>query len=183
MENIFKSRGRDGNKSNVASKINRDARNTSIRVNETFKTYGPYRIKNICGIEGIGVKPQRPEHTKGLWFIGEINSGNGSKTFWVRVDNDVFTSDRMDSVGILEENYVGKLFYVKARSESPLDLTQGKAYLMDDIGTPEVKGYPEAKIPNKLESTIATSIASLCGPFTFSMPNLGIIMSKLSGGK
>ena len=121
----------------------------------------------------------RPEHSNGVWFIGELD---GDNTFRTRVDNDTFTEDRMDSVGILEENYVGRLFYVKALSSSPLDLSRGKAYLMDDYGTPEVDGYPDVKRPNKFPFTVATNIASICGPFSFKMPNLDIVMSKLNKG-
>jgi hypothetical protein len=183
MENIFKNKGRDSNKSAISSRINKESRQASIHSSRELKRFGPYRIKNICGIEGIGLEPEKLEHEKGLWFIGEINSGNGSKTFWVRVDNDVLTSDRMDSVGILEENYIGRLFYIKAFSQNTSDLARGKAYLLDDIGVPGMPGYPDAKIANKLESTFPVSIASLCGPFTFKMPNLGQIMSKINGGK
>ena len=178
-ENFF-NRSRDANKGNQSQRLNSLGRQRNVRSANVVKPFGPYRIKNVCHyINRMGIDPVAPQHFEGMWFIGELP---GNKVFWVKVDCENFLENQRDAIGILEENYIGKLFKVEARSGSTHDLMFGKAYLMDDEGSGTIKGYPQGEPSSKFPSTVATSVASLCGPFTFTFPDLGKVLEKINKG-
>ncbi len=172
-------RSRQNNKR--ASRNERSQMKSEITVSEqTYKRKhaGIYKIKNICGIEGIGLEPKAPEHRDGFWFIAHLPSENAKpEEIWVRAD---MTEKQIREVGLVEENWVDRLFRVDAISSKPGDLTNGVAYLMDDRGTANVPGIVEGQLPNLLENTVPPCVAALCGPFGFDLKNLDGILEKLT---
>ena len=165
-------------RSNPTSSIRTEADNTTIRQRKgsIFRKnwYGPYRITSVCGPAGIGQEPKSAKQKIGFWFIAKLPDTDTE--LWVKADH---TEDEIMSIGVLEDNFIGLHFEVFAEGNRIQQLSAGKAKIMDSYGSVRTKGASNKRMKNRLESTVPTSVAGICGPFGLRLPDIGEIMSKL----